>query len=155
MWDLSLSRSVGRVGEDPGNEVDRHPGLSWFTWSSNRRNGDPVRMCAANVEGFAYLCFFDDGSWFQVKIRVLVCTEISPRSVKRRQFSCISPYKLKGSFTKLDRCGSDHSQSDPITLKTFWYLVSYKGWSDLIQTRFFWTLLWTVARVRSIGITKM
>ncbi|KAM7439900.1 hypothetical protein ABFA07_010764 [Porites harrisoni] len=22
-------------------------------------------MCAANVEGFAYLCFFDDGSWFQ------------------------------------------------------------------------------------------
>ena len=47
-----------------------------------------MRMCAANVEGFAYLCFFDDGSWFQVKIiGVWGCTGISPRSVKRRQFS--------------------------------------------------------------------
>ena len=77
-----------------------------------------MRMCAANVEGFAYLCFFDDGSWFQVKIIVWGCTEISPRSLKRRQFSLYLAI-TSASFTKLDRCGWDHSQSDPIPLKSF------------------------------------
>ena len=61
-----------------------------------------MRMCAANVEGFAYLCFFDDGSWFQVKIIAWGCAEISPRSVKRRQFSLYLAI-TSASFTKLDR----------------------------------------------------
>ena len=86
-----------------------------------------MRMCAANVEGFAYLCFFDDGSWFQVKIIVWGCTKISPRSVKRRQFSLYLAI-TSASFTKLDRCRDrcrwDHSQSELVPLKTFEYLVS-------------------------------
>ena len=86
-----------------------------------------MRMCAANVEWFAYLCFFDDGSWFQVKIIVWGCTKISPRSVKRRQFSLYLAI-TSASFTKLDRCRDrcrwDHSQSELIPLKTFEYLVS-------------------------------
>ena len=68
-----------------------------------------MRMCAANVEGFAYLCFFDDGSWFQVKIRVWGCTKISLRSVKRRQFSCISPYKLQLALVSQNWIGADRS----------------------------------------------
>ena len=86
-----------------------------------------MRMCAANVEGFACLCFFDDGSWFQVKIIAWGCTEISPRSVKRRQFSLYLAI-TSASFTKLDRCRDrcrwDHSQSELIPLKAFEYLVS-------------------------------
>ena len=63
-----------------------------------------MRMCAANVEGFAYLCFFDDGSWFQVKIRV---------------WGCISPYKLQ--LVSQNWIGSDRiiPRVNPITLKTF------------------------------------
>ena len=68
-----------------------------------------MRMCAANVEGFAYLCFFDDGSWFQVKIfGVWGCTEISPRSVKRRQFSLyLAILKLNFSLVSRNWIGAD------------------------------------------------
>ena len=67
-----------------------------------------MRMCAANVEGFAYLCFFDDGSWFQVKIIVWGCTEISPRSVKRRQFSLyLAILKLNFSLVSRNWIGAD------------------------------------------------